>query len=591
MAHDICTTDPARLLEQIREEEKVKARTKPKVKPPTTLDKIFHCANTNKPITHYFSTGRQIDEGVLKAIESKKTGYTLPPVPLTGISYKLLEQARKKEIRDKEAKLKVYEKPSRRTRDMQNINERLYVPSVPAAVSKKKQTYELDPQYFSVVKGRPIKDGFSLRHYVHDLREIVLTKLKTGFLRDEMHLIDEQFRNEQKIINRIIEQHKNYYASFKEFEAQDHEEWLNIRKYGEEMAAKTKIMKSEFKKLMRELSALRCSLYVLEEQWRNSKICQIFLYQISPLSWREEHRIQMRESTDDIDAEKLDVSDMINRYKLGSEGSVASLMSLIKIFEEDIAIDQGPPQLYFTEPWQVRIVFRELELQHLSSLLIIEAIKKPKDIMAHGLEVVSKYYDDEIKKIQEQLVGIEEMINIEEEKTKTIEKATKDLINTDLKELVSSETAILAHVYVEHAYEECVAAGDTDMTTLETLQALKQLHEDLMMKLDSLPADIVRQAMVTVRNRNTRALEKAHYARRQVAMLDNLTKSMKRALEKPFVKKGKPVMWRSKPFEKVKKVTKAAEEYTEQEMDFLTFFTDYCQFDDEDAKLFLTLSK
>lgn len=573
--------DRAEIIKQLKKEQHFKI-VKPVVTVPTAVDKIFH--RTQQPRSqYYFTSGRKIDSNKLRELESQRSAYTFPPIPPVGVPFSVLERVEKNKLKEKEMGLSVTEKPSGRTRIVENFAERVYVP--PNEKLKIRYKKKMDDANISIVKGRPIKSKFSLRTYINEVREILHTKLKTGFLQDEVYLIDEQHRNEKKRIEELTDLFKNYYTSFKEFEAQDHEEWLQIRKKADEMTQETTEMRAELKNLMKELSQIRCSLYVLEENWRNCKLCQLFLHQISPLSWQQDHPL-----TDKDGKEIESINDMFDRYKLDTEGSVQSLNDLIEIFQEDIAAEKGPPELYFTDPWQVRLVFRDMELMHLSSLLIIEGIRKPKDIMVQGLQAVKKYYDSEIKAIEEQLEIAERQIQQEEERANMLEEVARDLLNTDLKDLVSSEAVILTHVYVDHAYEECVATGETDMTTLQTLTALKLLYEDLMMKLDSLPSDIVREAEDTVHSRNALALEKAYQARRQVAVLDNLSRSMKRALDKPFVKRGKPLMWRSKPPSPVQRRHRPSEEYSPKELEYLTHFTDYCKYDDEEAvKLFFPL--
>lgn len=578
----LAQADRSTLIKHLKKEQKFKT-TKPTVVAPTVVERVLHKSRQPRSV-YYFTSGRKVEPEVLKEVEKERTRFPLPPLPPVGVPFNVIKKLEREKHREAEKGMNVFQKSSRKMKLMEHMNERVYVP--PNETMKVPKTIvEMDDQYFQVIKGRPIRDRFSIRNYIDENREAFRTKLKTGFLQDEVYLIDEQYRNEKKRIQELTELFKNYYASFKEFEAQDHEEWLMIRRKADEMATETSDMRAALKQMMKELSQIRCSLYVLEENWRNCKLCQIFLFQISPLSWQEKHPLKDKDGNVIVS-----INAMFDRYKLDPEGSVQSLNDLINIFQQDVAVEKGPPELYFTDPWQVRLVFREMELQHLSSLLIIESIRKPKDVMVQGLQNVKKYFDEEIASIEEQLEAAEKQIEREEERARMLEEVAKELLNKDLKELISSESTILTHVFVEHAYEECVASGDTDMTTLETLQALKLLYEDLMMKLDSLPCEIVKEAEALVQSKNALALEKAHKARRQVAILDNLTKSMKRALDKPYERHGRPLMWRSKPPSPKQKSRPPSEEYSQKELEYKTHFTEECKYDDEEAvKLYFTL--
>uniref|UniRef100_A0A1B6C853 DUF4200 domain-containing protein n=2 Tax=Clastoptera arizonana TaxID=38151 RepID=A0A1B6C853_9HEMI len=568
------------LIKDMKKELKIKD-TKPVVNPPSLIDKIFHRTNQKRSV-YYFTSGRKVNPEVLRELAEEKPQFTLPKI--TGTSYKEARRLERQKQREEESKLRVEDKPSRRSRFAENLAERLYVP--PDETFKKKRVKQnLDPHYYDVVKKRPIKEQFKIEKFILDVRQSLLTQLKTGYLQDEIVFIDERFNNEKKRINRINNEYKEYYSSFKDFEAQDREQWLMVRKLGEEMAGKTNEKKTELKELMKELSLLRCSLYVLEENWRNCKLCQIFLYQISPKSWQERHPLV----TNPEFASNFDFSKMFERYKLNADDSVMSLNSLIQIFQEDAVDDMGEPELYFTEPWQVSLVFREMELQHLSTLLMLEGVRKPKDDMTHGLQVVMKYYDDEIASIKEQLTSIESSILLEWEQARRYELLAKELVHTNLKNLITSESTTLLKVYVEHAYESCMSTGQVDMTSLETLEKLKVLFEDLMMKLNSLPVDIVRQAENTVTKKTNMSMERALQAQKRVAHLEVLMKSMKRALEPPYVKSGRPLIFRSaKPPAKPKRIA-PPKGLSEKELEYLTYFTDYCEHADENVQLFLPL--
>lgn len=543
---------------------------------PNPLDIVFHRRRQPRSV-YYFSFGRKLDTNVLPQLEEEnKKAFSLPVARPVGVPFACIRNAEVLKRNRDEKGLRAIDKQTRRTRQMKHLAERVYVP--PTEDAGDIGQFIGDDQHFAVVKGRPIKDKFSLASYVDQVRETLRTKVVTGFFQDEVYLHDERLRNERKMITEQTELLKNYYTSFKEFESQDHGEFLAIRQRADEMALETEKKRSELKNLTKELSQVRVSLYTLEEKWRHCKMCQIFLFQISPAAWREEHPLKDKQYNC-VES----INNVFARYKSDAEGAVQSLEQWLEVFQEDVDEKEAPPELYFTDPWQIRLVFREMELQHLNSLLIIEKIKKPQDVMRQGIREVENYYDSEIASIEEQLEQSEKRIEQTEGQAKRLEQVVQDLVNTDLKELVASEATILNQVYVEHAYEQCVDAGYTGMTTLETLQALKLVYEDIMLKLDSLPHDVVKESEAVVQAKLDLALHKAHSARKQIAAVDNLTKNTKRALDKRFVRHGRPLMWRSKPPNPRPAAKAVKETYSDDELQHLTHFTDYCKYDDEEA--------
>lgn len=62
---------------------------------------------------------------------------------------------------------------------------------------------DIDPDYFNEFKGRVSKERFSVRQYIDDTREVLITRLLTGQERDDCIRIDQQFEEEQKRLDKI----------------------------------------------------------------------------------------------------------------------------------------------------------------------------------------------------------------------------------------------------------------------------------------------------------------------------------------------------------------------------------------------------
>lgn len=62
---------------------------------------------------------------------------------------------------------------------------------------------DVDPQYFTELSGRPIKEKFSLDQYIRDIRDILKTKLLIGQEKDDCIRIDQQFEQETHQLRQI----------------------------------------------------------------------------------------------------------------------------------------------------------------------------------------------------------------------------------------------------------------------------------------------------------------------------------------------------------------------------------------------------
>lgn len=62
---------------------------------------------------------------------------------------------------------------------------------------------DVDPQYYTELCGRSVKEKFSLERYIQDTRETLKTRLLIGQEKDYCIRIDQQFEQESRRIERI----------------------------------------------------------------------------------------------------------------------------------------------------------------------------------------------------------------------------------------------------------------------------------------------------------------------------------------------------------------------------------------------------
>lgn len=125
---------------------------------------------------------------------------------------------------------------------------------------------------------------------------------------------------------------------FEEFLSRDHEDSMAILEKAEDEVKKTYEITTIRNQLSKELGQVRLEVYSAEELWRVVKMCQKFLYQVSPTSWRREHDwIHRSSSGSSLTSEKLE--DLLGRYK--HTDSSASLETLIGRTEPIVSLPQN----------------------------------------------------------------------------------------------------------------------------------------------------------------------------------------------------------------------------------------------------------
>jgi hypothetical protein len=62
---------------------------------------------------------------------------------------------------------------------------------------------DVDPEYFTELCGRSVKEKFSFQQYIRDTREILKTRLLIGQEKDYCIRIDQQFEQESNRLEKI----------------------------------------------------------------------------------------------------------------------------------------------------------------------------------------------------------------------------------------------------------------------------------------------------------------------------------------------------------------------------------------------------
>ena len=372
--------------------KKLRFDVRPKPKPhhrtkePVKLPRI-------KP--RYFTSGCGINDQNQRDLLNEPSPFVYPK-DQEEIAHKVMTKAWRSELRRKELSYKYNERHNYKSRQQADMLNRLYVkePQVKSA----KMVTDVDPEFFTIVEGRPIPEKLRLRKYIATVREVLKTKILTGYRGDDIMLIDESLILEQKEIDRIRANYQTYVNTFEEFLYKDHTASMNLLKESDREAMLAQEKYEEYRKLSREYGALKSILYSTEEKWRSCKLYQRFLYLVSPMAWREEYDYYYIQEGDLTAFQE--VSSIFAKYRLNVTDETASLEDLITQFRNDCA-QQKEPALYFTDPNQLLDVFRFMELQNLNSLLHSEELAAPLENVKEGMARAEELFNAEINALQE----------------------------------------------------------------------------------------------------------------------------------------------------------------------------------------------
>ncbi|XP_018403544.1 PREDICTED: cilia- and flagella-associated protein 100-like [Cyphomyrmex costatus] len=435
---------------------------------------------------------------------------------------------------------------------------------------------DVHPQYFTELSGRSVKEKFSLKQYIQDIREILKTKLLISQEKDDCIRIDQQFKQETHRLRQIQYRCRRYVSGFEEFLSKDHEKSMQMLKRAEWETKLTEEISARKNELARQFGQSRLDIYVLEENWRFVKMCQMFLYRVSPAAWKVKYNwLQQSEPESSITVGTPSI-DLLNRHKTLDES--ASLEKLIELFEQDTT-DAGPAVLYFDDPFDLIRIFRAMETQNLNALVHLESLAAPMADMATTITETEAQIKREIDEITSTIDDLENFIIKAENRATNLEEYANYLLRDVFRHLVCSEEVLYLHVFIEDTYESCVGPNDANLDSFSMIKWIEKIHEELNLQLDNLPREIVRTCEREGFRQEMKVIKEAEDAARKFELMHRLLDALKRVMEPPASKK-RPLNRRSVPITTKIKPPLHLPKPTDKEVQYLTFFTDYCRHDD-----------
>ncbi|XP_043258569.1 uncharacterized protein LOC122400900 [Colletes gigas] len=434
---------------------------------------------------------------------------------------------------------------------------------------------DVDPEFFTGFSGRVVKEKFSVHDYVDDNREIFKTRLLAGQALDDCIRIEQQFVEEQKRLDTIKRRYRRYVSGFEEFLSKDHEESMKILVQAENEVRLTKEISDKRNKLSKEYGQVRLDVYFWEESWRMVKMCQRFLYQVSPISWRAKHDWIYRSGSDE-NIVSSSVDDLFSRYRMIDE--VASLDNLIELFEQDV-LEAGPTEMYFEDPFDLIRVFRTIATQNLNALIHLESLAEPMTEMLTTIETAEVQIKSEINELVNEINEHQSSIRKFEARAAELERYANVLLEGMFRDSVCSEEVLRFQVFIEDAYESCVAPNDANLDSFSMMKWIEKTHEELNLELDTLPPDVVKVCEQEGFRQELKAMQETEEAAKKFELMLRLLASLKRVMKPPAIKM-RPLMWRSEPTTQRAKPKPPPPEPTHEEWQYLTFFTNYCKQED-----------
>lgn len=175
-----------------------------------------------------------------------------------------------------------------------------------------KTVLDVDPQYFSLVEGRPIKINKSISKYKQNIRQIALKRTLHGFLMDEILRITREIETERKIYFTASKHFEEYQHSFDKFLADDNNKTIAVMKKSDTLAKGLTSETEENKQANFELATIKSKLQYINETLQILLSFQNFLYKAAPILWQDKHNVNLNPEQFEILSMDSDIFVKIN---------------------------------------------------------------------------------------------------------------------------------------------------------------------------------------------------------------------------------------------------------------------------------------
>ncbi|CAB3260112.1 unnamed protein product [Arctia plantaginis] len=372
---------------------------------------------------------------------------------------------------------------------------------------------DVDPAYYSLVEGRPIRTNKSIHMYKKNIKNIALKRTVHGFLVDEILRINREIKSEQYIYDKAYKHFEEYQKSFDKFLAHDNNKTIAIMQRSDALAKELTNQNEKLKKANYEMASLKSKLQYIEETLMILLSFQNFLHKASPILWQNSHSIK-------LDTKYSEIFTIESVFKEIDKKTIEKRLNSLPA-----------PQLYFDCPEQLLIIFGLLEKQNLNCLLLTEELNSEKNRFLKTVEVLKILLREELEYIQEMIKEIEDMITWNENREVEVKEIFFKILRDKMRYLISSGTALQIFNYVEFAYERLITSNETKFSSIDMALALEREYENLMLDISAFDLGMIKQIEKEIYDDGVQEIKQAKEAAKLLKDVDKLAKRLKSSFE------------------------------------------------------------
>ncbi len=422
----------------------------------------------------------------------------------------------------------------------------------------------------------------SMSDFIAKKREMFLVQMSLDTKREEIRKLEEKAQMKEQALKKselMLEEDAIRFDTFlKENDSKAHE----AIKLAEDATKAKQIKLQKIKQLTLEIQQVENEMNKYKEQLEDCERYKQFLDELTPdeyfktqyelklgrakekrqakhdqivNEWEEKNKLIQAEYEEKIAAEKAKAEAegirqrKSKKKKKEAEGPVLLPEPEFDDNDEDYLSDTDPP-MYFREPEQLLDIFTTLEEQNLFLIQNSQETEQALEELKQTFRRTKSEMDGKTSALSKNIRLLESQILREREKAVALRKRAKASTGEDgQKDLLEK-----LEERVRHVYEKCGFNAESKPSTLTMLTDLEAKLEDLLTKIEQMPEDFVAKAEKQKENERRERYRNARLKEAEIKYREKLEISMRRAMQAPKKRTGKPIMTRSKPLFRRKKV-------------------------------------
>ncbi|KAG7296197.1 hypothetical protein JYU34_021299 [Plutella xylostella] len=492
------------------------------IMPVKTLDVIFrrrYVPNTQ----HYFTDRKYANANTAREFLQRGNHFKGPKSSKL-LSYIKYSDRKVKVTARERSSLPLHLKGSSKIAAMRDLTQRLFIKEPPDEV---KAIVEVDPEFYSVIEGRPLRKFDDITLYMNKIRSYAMIRQQIGYREDLVLSISKSITEEKDSYEKLCQQYKKQVKHFQRFLTDDYRKSTMIVAHSEKIHQLLLDKEIEYISYVSKTTILRNILFKLDAIRGILKTYRSFLMFIAPLPWR-------RQNDEILMAHDRNTS---LKYDSGHFETIElDELDIDNIIERATAELKDPPKniIYFNDPQEVMNIFSNIQLQSREYLMMLCTTDGLHHQLQSNIKILKQELEDKIVMFQHYINDKNELLSEQEEMEQFLQLKFFRILYGFFYDTVASPETLKLKLCIEFVYEQVFKKCEEGHQSLrDTMKVLELLYEDYCLRLDSLDFKTVKKAQAELYAQDLKLMRKAYKAERELKAFREMTNALNKAFQPP----------------------------------------------------------